>query len=66
MTVDQTPKAYMDELNAQIDLDRKVLGKKPFDRDNDPSSGGGTVTKVISTTDPDSGQQTREGKPDGF
>ena len=65
VTVDQTPKAYMDELNAQIDLDRKVLGKKPFDRDDDPPSGGGTVTKVISTTDPDSGQQTREGKPDG-
>ena len=43
-----------------------MLGKKPFDRDDDPPSGGGTVTKVISTTDPDSGQQTREGKPDGF
>ena len=66
VTVDQTPKAYMDELNAQIDLDRKVLGKKPFDRDDDPPSGGGTVTKVVSNTDPDSGQQTREGKPDGF
>ena len=66
VTVEKTPKDYMDELNAQIDLDRKILGKKPFDRDDDPPSGGGTVTRVVSTTDPDSGQQTREGKPDGF
>ena len=56
----------MDELNAQIDLDRTVLSKKPFDRDDDQPTDGGTVTKVVSTTDPDSGQQTREGKPDGF
>lgn len=64
--VETTPKAYMEELNAQIDLDRKVLGKKPFDRDGDSPEGGGTTTKMQSTTDPDSGQQTREGKPDGF
>ena len=48
----------------QIDLERKVLGKSPFDRGDDPPSGGGMVTKVVSTIDPDSGQQTRKGKLD--
>ena len=65
VTVDETPKAYMDELNAQIDLDRKVLGKKAFDH-KDPPDGTGTTTRMQSLTDPDSGQQTRDGKPDGF
>lgn len=66
VTVEVTPKEYIDELNAQIDLDRKVIGKKPFDRDDDPPEGGGTAQRMQSTTDPDSGQQSREGKPDGF
>ena len=84
VTVEQTPKAYMEELDEQVDLDRKVLGKKPLVRDDDHkdgsgdggngdkggsgNSGGGgkTTTRMQSTTDPDSGQQSREGKPDGF
>lgn len=66
VTVEVTPKEYIDELNAQIDLDRKVIGKKPFDRDDDPPEGGGTAQRMQGTTDPDSGQQSREGKPDGF
>ena len=69
VTVDTSPKEYMEELDEQIDLDRESLNKKPFDRnDNDPDSpsGGGTAKRMISLTDPDSGQQTREGKPDGF
>ena len=66
VTVEETPKAYMDQLDAQIALDRAVLGKKPFDKEDDPPSGGGTTTRMQSTTDPDSGQQSREGKPDGF
>ena len=79
VTVEQTPKAYLEELDAQVDLDRKVLGKKPFERDNDHkdegpggqggssgSSGSGTTKRMESTTDPESGQQSREGKPDGF
>ena len=69
VTVDTSPKEYMEELDEQIDLDREILNKKPFDRnDNDPDSptGGGTTKRMISLTDPDSGQQTREGKPDGF
>ena len=69
VTVDTSPKEYMEELDEQIDLDRESLNKKPFDRndnDPDPPVGGGTAKRMISLTDPDSGQQTREGKPDGF
>ena len=71
VTVERTPKAYLEELDEQVDLDRKVLGKKPFDRDDDHKGGGSggttdTTTKMQSTTDPDSGQQSRDGKPDGF
>lgn len=63
--VEETPKAYLEELDEQVDRDREVLKKKPFDRDDDPP-GGGTTTKMESTTDPESGQQNREGKPKGF
>ena len=69
VTVNASPKEYMEELDEQIDLDREILDKKPFDRDDDdPDSptGGGTTKRMVSLTDPDSGQQTREGKPDGF
>ena len=67
VTVKETPKEYMEELDEQIDLDRKALKKDPFDKDdNNPSGEGGTTTRMVSTTDPDSGQQTREGKPNGF
>ena len=71
VTVERTPKAYLEELDEQVDLDRKVLGKKSFDRDDDHKGGGSsgktdTATKMQSTTDPDSGQQSRDGKPDGF
>ncbi len=94
VTVEETPKEYIEELNAQVDLDREVLGKKPFERDehnehdehdehdehneqdehgggnsdDSPSDGrkDGGKTVMKSLTDPDAGQQTREGKPDGF
>ncbi len=66
VSVEETPKEYIDELNAQIDLDREILGKKPFDHDDDPPPDGGGKTHMQSLTDPDAGQQTREGKPDGF
>lgn len=64
--VTQPPKAYIAELDAQVDLDRKVLSKKPFERNDDDDKNGGTTTRMSSTTDPESGQQSREGKPDGF
>ncbi len=66
--VEETPREYMEELNAQIDLDRTILGRKPLDRDgrnDDPPPKGGKQ-KAQSLTDPDAGQQSREGKPDGF
>ena len=57
VTVAETPKAYIEELNTQIDLDRKAMGKKPFDRDDDPPEDGTgdstkTKTKMESKTDP--------------
>ena len=45
---------------------REELGKKPFDRDDDAHKGGGSATRMQSTTDPESGQQSRDGKPNGF
>lgn len=67
VTVKETPREYMEELDEQIDLDRKALGKEPFDKDdNDPPEGSGTTSRMVSTTDPESGQQTRDGKPGGF
>ena len=69
VTVNTSPKEYMEELDEQIALDREILNKKPFDKndnDPDPPEGGGTTTRMVSLTDPDSGQQTRDGKPDGF
>jgi len=82
------PKAYMAELDAAIDADRELLGKKPFEkddgpleRDDDPSPDCGeseTDGEQVgspdmpkreiqqSTTDPESGQLHKEGKPDGF
>ncbi len=64
VTVETTPKEYLAELDAAVDADRKALGKKPFDRDDDPPPPTREIQQ--SRTDPDSGQQHREGKPDGF
>jgi len=63
--VERTPKAYLEELDAAVDRDREELGKKPFDREpkDDPPE---TSTRQESKTDPDSGQLSHEGKPDGF
>lgn len=71
-TVEQTPMEYLDELNKEVDKQRAELGKKPFKRDDDdqdgPSGSFGTKLREIkqSTTDPDSGFMTRDGKPKGF
>ena len=55
-----TPKAYLAELDAQVDQEREELGKKPFDRDDEAHKGGGSATRMQSTTDPESGQQSRD------
>ena len=63
--VEQTPRSYIEELDAQIERDRQVLAKKPLkkrdDEDEPPS-----VPRMQSKSDPDSGQLHREGKPEGF
>lgn len=69
VTVEKSPAEYIEELDKQIALDREILNKKPFDKDDDdsdPPENGGTTTRMVSLTDPESGQQTRDGKPDGF
>ena len=70
VTVDETPREYIERLDAQVDLDREALGKKAFDRDDEDKggdgSGTGAETRMQSKTDPDSGQLSKEGKPDGF
>ena len=66
VTVEETPKEYLEELNEQIDRDREILGKKPFNHDDDDPTPGGGKQRAVSTTDPESGQQNRDGKPDGF
>ena len=64
VTIEKSPKAYMDELDAAIAADRESLGKKPFDR----KDGGEPPTTQTqqSRNDPQSGQLHKEGKPDGF
>ncbi len=64
VTVEVTPKAYMEALEEAVDNDREKLKKKPFDRnDDDPPQ---TKTIQQSPHDPDSGQLHKESKPDGF
>jgi transposase len=68
--VEQTPSAYLAELDAAVDADRVAHGKKPLKRhdDGDGQAGGTSDTKQIkvSRTDPDSGYMVRDDKPTGF
>lgn len=64
MVIEKSPKAYIDELDAAIEADRKKLGKKPFDKKDDDDPPSAEIQQ--STTDPESGQLHKEGKPDGF
>ena len=63
VTVEITPKEYMDELDAQISADREALCKEPFDKGDGEQ---GTRSIQQSKTDPDSGQLQKADKPDGF
>jgi transposase len=61
--VEVAPQAYLETLDAAVDEDRKVHGKKPLKaKDEAPKS---KSTKV-SRTDKDAGYMVREGKPKGF
>ena len=63
VTIEKSPKAYMDELDAAITADREALSKKPFDKKDDEPP---TTQIQQSKNDPESGQLHKEGKPDGF
>ncbi|WP_226440781.1 IS1182 family transposase [Quatrionicoccus australiensis] len=63
--VEQTPAAYLAELDAAIETDRAAAGKKPLKRDDDDSTPPMKEVKV-STVDPDAGFMARDNKPTGF
>ena len=52
---------YLGQLRREVNEEREALGKKPIEDDGDdndpqnPTGGGGTTEKTVSTTDPDSG-----------
>ena len=64
VTIEKSPKAYMEELDAAIAADRDALGKKPFEKKDDDELP--TTQIQQSKNDPESGQLHKEGKPDGF
>lgn len=61
--VEQSPRGYLDELNAAIEEDRRKLGKKPLKVRKEVEE---TKEIKVSTTDPESGYMVRDGKPEGF
>jgi len=61
--VEQSPKSYIEELNAAIEEDRKINEKKPLKKREEVSE---TKEIKVSTTDPESGYMVRDGKPEGF
>lgn len=63
--VEQTPAAYLAELEAAIDADRAAAGKAPLKRDDDGTPPETKEVKV-STVDPDAGFMARDNKPTGF
>ena len=58
-----SPKAYIDQLNADITRTRQYHHKKPLSARCEKVE---TKLSKISTTDPDSGYMMRDGKPEGF
>lgn len=62
--VQQTPSAYLSELDAAVDADRAAHGKKPLARDDDAAPQSKEIKR--SRTDPDSGYMVRDDKPRGF
>ena len=53
--VARTAKVYEQQLRKEAAEEREKLGKKNDGDDPPEGGGGGTVTKTVSTTDPDSG-----------
>ncbi len=56
---------YFEGLDADIDEDRELHGRKPLDRPGNPPRDK-TRTVKRSVTDPESGFMHRDGKPKGF
>lgn len=57
--VKKAAKVYSGQLRREVNAERGKLGKKPIEDEEDdhnmkPPTGGGTVEKTVSTTDPDS------------
>jgi hypothetical protein len=63
--VEQTPAAYLAELDAAIEADRAAAGKKSLRRNDDDATPPMKEVKV-STVDPDAGFMARDNKPTGF
>lgn len=63
--VEQTPAAYLAELDAVIEADRAAAGKKSLKKDDDDTPSATKEVKV-STVDPDAGFMARDNKPTGF
>ena len=63
--VEQTPAAYLAELEAAVDTDRAANGKSPLKRDDDDTPPPTKEVK-ISPVDPDAGYMVRDEKPTGF
>ena len=58
--VKKAAKIYSGQLRREVNAEREKLGKKPIEDDEDDNNpqnptGGETVEKTVSTTDPDSG-----------
>lgn len=75
--VEQTPAAYLAELDAAVDAERAASGQRQLRRDEghgqgpddgDAAGSGSDTSREIkrSTVDPDAGFMVREGKPVGF
>lgn len=62
--VSASTSAYIRQLNEAVEEERKVAGKKPLKEKEKPVCELQSIKS--STTDPDSGFMTREGKPQGF
>lgn len=62
--VEETPGAYLQELEQAVNESRVAHGKKPLPpRETEE---GPTKTQKVSLTDPESGFMRRKGKPEGF
>lgn len=59
--------AYLEQLNAAVEADRKQRGKKPLPGAKKPPESAAAVKDTkVSTTDPESGFMHRDNKPKGF